>query len=61
MLEVEVASCAASSAQVTELLPDLDEPPEQVSMVDRRKIMEALRVYRSASNALREFIAEARP
>jgi hypothetical protein len=61
MLEVEAAQLAASSAHVTELLPDLDEPPEQVSMVDRRKIMEALRVYRSASNALREFIAEARP
>jgi len=61
MLEVEAAQLAASSPELTELLPDLDEPPEQLSMTDRRKIVETLRAHRSASETFREFIAEARP
>jgi hypothetical protein len=60
MLEVEAAQLAASSPQITELLPDPDEPSEHVSMADRRRIVEALRAHRSASNALREFAAGAR-
>jgi hypothetical protein len=61
MLEVEAAQLAASSPKVTEVLPDLDEAPEQLSMVDRQKIVEALRMHRSASDTFREFIAETRP
>jgi hypothetical protein len=61
MLEVEAAQLAASSPKLTEMLPDLDLPPEQLSMAERREIVEALRKHRSASNAFREFITEAHP
>jgi hypothetical protein len=61
MLEVEAAQLAVSSPRVTELLPDLDEPPEQLSIADRRRIVDALRKHRSASNTFQKFIAKARP
>jgi len=61
MLEVEAAQLAVSSPKITEVLPDLDEPPEQLSLADRQKIVEALWMHRSASNTFREFIAETRP
>jgi hypothetical protein len=61
MLEVEAAQLAVSSPQITELLPDLDESPEQISMADRRRIVDALRAHRSASDAFRRFIDQARP
>jgi hypothetical protein len=60
MLEVEAAQLAVSSPRLTELLPDLDTPPEQLSMDDRRRIVEALREHRSASETFRRFIGEAR-
>ncbi len=37
MLEVEAAQLAVSSERLTELLPDLDTPPEQLSTDDRRR------------------------
>ncbi len=60
MLEVEAAQLAVSSERLTGLLPDLDTPPEQLSMDDRRRIAEALREHRSASGTFRRFIGEAR-
>jgi hypothetical protein len=60
MLEVEAAQLAVSSPRLTELLSDLDTPPEQISMDDRRRIVEALRKHRSASDAFRRFIDGAR-
>ena len=60
MLEVEAAQLAVSSERLTGLLPDLDTPPEQLSMDDRRRIAEALREHRSASDTFRRFIGEAR-
>jgi hypothetical protein len=50
-----------SSPQIIELLPDLDESPEQISVADRRRIVDALRAHRSASDAFRRFIDQARP
>lgn len=61
MLEVEATQLGASSPKVTEILPDLDEAPEELSIADRQKIVEALRMHRSASDTFREFIMEARP
>jgi subtilisin family serine protease len=61
MLEVEAAQLAVSSPEITEVLPDLDESPEQLAIADRRKIVEALRVHRSASETFREFMVQARP
>src|ERR687889_412572 len=61
MLEVEAAQLAVSSPVITEVLPDLDESPEELSVADRQKIVEALRRHRSASNTFREFIEQARP
>lgn len=59
MLEVEAAQLAASSPRVAEVLPDPDEPPEQLSVDDRRRVVETLRMHRSASRTFRKFIAEA--
>jgi len=61
MLEVEAAQLAVSSPEITEVLPDLDESPEQLSVADRQKIVEALRVHRSASNTFREFMMQTHP
>jgi uncharacterized protein YbcV (DUF1398 family) len=61
MLEVEAAQLAVSSPEITEVLPDLDESPEQLSVADRQKIVEALRMHRSASETFREFITQTRP
>ena len=61
MLEVEAAQLAMSSPEITEILPDLDESPEQLSVADRRKIVEALRGHRSASNTFRQFMVRTRP
>ncbi len=61
MLEVEAAQLAASSPKITEVLPDSDESPEQLSITDRQKIVDALRMHRSASDTFRQFIMETRP
>ena len=61
MLEVEAAQLAVSSPEITEVLPDLDESPEQLSVADRQKIVEALRMHRSASETFREFMTQTRP
>jgi hypothetical protein len=59
MLEVEAAQLASSSPEITEVLPDLDVPPEQISADDRQRILEALRRHRWASSTFQEFITEA--
>ncbi len=61
MLEVEAAQLAASSPEITEMLPDPDTSPEEFSTDEARKVVEALQRHRSASNNLRAFLAEARP
>lgn len=61
MLEVEAAQLAASSPNITRMLPDPDRPPEEISTLERQEIVEALRMHRSASNTFREFIMETRP
>ena len=61
MLEVEAAQLAASSPELIEVLPDPDVPPDQISVDDRQRILEALRRHRSASSTFRRFITEARP
>jgi hypothetical protein len=61
MLEVEAAQLAVSSPEVTEVLPDLNESPEQLSEADRQKIVEALRMHRSASETFREFMTQTHP
>lgn len=61
MLEVEAAQLASSSPKVIEVLPDLGEPPDQLSIADRQRIIAALRMHRAASETFREFIAEAHP
>src|SRR5919112_415703 len=61
MLEVEAAQLAVSSPEITEVLPDLDESPEQLSIAERQKIVEALQMHRSASETFREFMTQTRP
>ena len=59
MLEVEAAQLADSSPEITEVLPDSDVPPEQISADDCMKILEALRRHRVASRTFQESITGA--
>lgn len=61
MLEVEAAQLAVTSPAVIEILPEPDEPPEQLSLEERRRVVEALRMHRSASETFRDFMNGASP
>src|ERR671921_1155210 len=59
MLEVEAAQLAASSPEISEVLPDPDVSPEEIPANDRQRILDALQRHRSASSTFREFITRA--
>jgi hypothetical protein len=59
MLEVEAAQLAASSPEISEVLPDPDVSPEEIPGNDRQRILDALQRHRSASSTFREFITRA--
>lgn len=61
MLEVEAAQLAATSPEITEIMPDPDTSPDELPAEDARRVLEALRWHRSASDNLRAFLAEAKP